>query len=272
MLVIVLPPLVFGFGVRFIGLPVVLLVCILAFFLPAMRVLRGYMLTLLALATGAFVISIFILQNAAYENWVSTLPLGAQIFLGPQFAVGLRLITVAMLAVTLFRNGLKRRDLFLAKSELTASFQGKPLFHRSIPWWLVGGLLFAVVSGLTALFLTLSTRLSPTAFPQLVANLPFILTAGALNAFVEEFGWRSVLLVRSTPLMGPGRANWLQAAYFGLSHYFGTPGGPAGAGMNVAMAWLFGKSVVETRGFTINYVVHVAADSIIFAFFVMAAL
>jgi membrane protease YdiL (CAAX protease family) len=270
MLVIVLPPLILGFGVRFIGVPVVLLLCILTFVWPAIRALRGCMLTLLALVTGAFVISVFITQNASYQNWANTLPLGLQLFVGIQFAVGLRLITVGMLAVTLARSGLKRRDLFLRRSDLAAPFQGKPVFQRSIPWWLVGVLLFVVVSGLTVLFLALSTRLVSGALPQLVLNLPFILTAGALNAFIEEFGWRSVLLARSRTVMGMRLANWLQATYFGLNHYFGTPGGPAGALMNIGLAWMFGKSVTETRGFTVNYLVHVAADSIIFAFFVIS--
>ena len=270
MFTITLPPIILGFGARFIGGPVVLLLCILTFLWPAARALRGSMLTLLALLSGPLVISLFILQNAAYENWVSTLPSGVQIFVGPQFAVGLRFITVGMLAVTLVRSGLRRRDLFLARSDLTTPFQGKPVFQKSIPWWLVGILLFAVVSGLTTLFLALSTRLAPTALPQLEVNLPFILVAAALNTFVEEFGWRSVLLVRSMPVMGPRRANWLQATYFGLSHYYGTPGGLGGALMNIALGWMFGKSVMETRGFTINFAVHVVADSIIFAFFVMA--
>jgi membrane protease YdiL (CAAX protease family) len=177
-----------------------------------------------------------------------------------------------MLAVTLARSGLKRRDLFLRRSDLNSVFQGKPVFQRSVSWRLVGGVLFVVVSWLTILFLALSTRLVSGALPLLVLNLPLILTAAALNAFVEEFGWRSALLVRSTPVKGTRQANWLQAAYFGLNHYFGTPGGLAGTLMNIALGWMFGKSVTETRGFTVNYVVHVAADSIIFTFFVMAAI
>lgn len=271
MFAITLPPFIFGFGARFIGAPAVLLLSALTFLWPALRALRGSMLALLALVTGPLVISLFILQNAAYENWVGTLPIWTQIFLGPQFAVGLRFITVGMLASTLVRSGLKRQDLFLARSDLKAPFQGKPVFRQSVPWWLVGGLLLVVVSGLTTLFLALITRLGPTALPQLLVNLPFILLAGGANTFVEEFGWRSVLLVRSSSVMGPMRANWLQATYFGLTHYYyGTPGGPVGVLMNITLGWLLGKSVLETRGFTVNFVVHIVADAIIFAFFVMA--
>jgi uncharacterized protein len=62
----------------------------------------------------------------------------------------------------------------------------------------------------------------------------------------------------------------LQATYWGLSHYWGTPGGPAGTLMVFTLGWLFGKSVLQTRGSTVNFVVHVAADATIFAFFVMA--
>jgi membrane protease YdiL (CAAX protease family) len=239
----------------------------LSFVWPALRPLRGFLLAFLALQTGAMLVFL-IANNSAYVDWTKTLPLGVRILLIPQFAVGLRLITVALLAVTLIGSGLKRQDLFLARSDLKARFQ---FFGRSMPWWLVGGLMLLGVIGGTSLYLVLSTHVSAAASPRLVVYLPFILIAAAINAFVEEFGWRSVLIARLTPVLGPRQANLLQATYWGLSHYWGTPGGPAGSLMVFAIGWLFGKSVMQTRGFTVNYVVHIAADATVFAFFVMAA-
>jgi membrane protease YdiL (CAAX protease family) len=238
----------------------------LSFLWVVVRPLRGFLLAFLALQTGAMLV-FMIASNAAYADWVKTLPLGPRILLTPQFGVGLRLITVALLAVTLIGSGLKRRDLFLARSDLKAPFQ---FFGRSMPWWLVGGLMLLGVIGGTSLYLVLSTHVSAAALPRVVLYLPFILIAAAINAFVEEFGWRSVLLARLTPVLGPGQANTLQATYWGLSHYWGTPGGLVGSLMVFALGWLFGKSVMQTRGSTVNYVVHVAADATVFAFFVMA--
>ena len=247
---------------------VVLALSALTFLWPTVRKLRGYMLTLLALTTG-FVIVSLIANNAAYVNWAKTLPLGVQILIGPQFP-GLRLITVVLLALSLIGSGLKRKDLFLAKSDLTAPFQSNLFSRRPISWWLVGGLLFVIASGLTVLFMVLSTHFSPAALQRVLINLPFILLAGAFNAFVEEFGWRSVLIARLNPVLGPSQANLLQATYFGLSHYYATPGGPVGVIMTFGLGWMFGKSVQETHGSTINFVTHFMVDSIIFAFYVMA--
>lgn len=243
-----------------------LTLCALTFLWPALRPLRGFLLAFLALQTGAMLVSL-IANNTGYASWVKTLPLGVRILLTPQFGVGLRLITVALVAVTLIGSGLKRRDLFLARSDLQAPFQ---FFGRSMPWWLVGGLMLLVVVGATALFLALSTPVSAKALPRVVIYFPFILLAAAINAFVEEFGWRSVLIARLSPVVGPGQANWLQATYWGLSHYWGSPGGPVGSLMVIVMGWFFGKSVLQTHGCTVNYVVHVAADTTIFIFFVMA--
>src|SRR5215470_7549879 len=159
-----------------------LALCALSFVWPALRPLRGFLLAFLVLQTGAMLVSL-IANNTAYVDWVKTLPLGLRILLTTQFAVGLRLITVALLAVTLIGSGLKRRDLFLARSDLKAPFR---FFGRSMPWWLVGGLMLLVVVGATALFLALSTHVNAAALPQVMVYLPFILIAAAINAFVEE--------------------------------------------------------------------------------------
>jgi hypothetical protein len=40
--------------------------------------------------------------------------------------------------------------------------------------------------------------------------------------------------------------------------------------MNWFQAWLNGKSILETRGFTVAFLLHFAQDAVIFAFFVMS--
>jgi membrane protease YdiL (CAAX protease family) len=139
-----------------------------------------------------------------------------------------------------------------------------------MPWWAQALLFFAIFSGGTALFMTMTTHYSPTAFAQVLNNLPFILLAAAFNAFLEEFIFRSVLLARLIPVLGLQQANWLQATFFGLGHYFGNPSGPLGVLMSGAMGWALGKSILETRGFTIAWVLHFVQDAIIFTFFVMS--
>jgi hypothetical protein len=107
-----------------------LALCALTFLWPAVRPLRGFLLAFLALQTGAMLVFL-IANNGSYVGWVKTLPLGMRILLTPQFSVGLRLITVGLLAVTLIGSGLKRRDLFLARGDIKAVFQ---FAGRSMPW------------------------------------------------------------------------------------------------------------------------------------------
>jgi hypothetical protein len=40
--------------------------------------------------------------------------------------------------------------------------------------------------------------------------------------------------------------------------------------MAALLGWLNGKSMLETRGFTVAFLLHFAQDAVIFAFFVMS--
>ena len=118
--------------------------------------------------------------------------------------------------------------------------------------------------------MAMATGVGSTMLSRLPVALPFILIAAAANAFIEEFVFRSVMLARLSPILGGQQANWLQTILFGLSHYFGTPSGPLGVLMSGFLGWLNGKSMLESRGFTIAFILHFAQDAVIFAFFVLS--
>lgn len=59
---------------------------------------------------------------------------------------------------------------------------------------------------------------------KLVPLLPSILFDAALNAFNEEFTVRAPMLATLEPVAGSRQALWLSACFFGVAHYFGTPG------------------------------------------------
>jgi hypothetical protein len=94
----------------------------------------------------------------------------------------------------------------------------------------------------TAAFLAMATGTDATMLSRLPIAEPFILVASALNACIEEFAFRSVLLARLQPILGDRQANWLQATLFGLRHYFGTQSGPLGVVMAGFLGWLNGKT------------------------------
>jgi membrane protease YdiL (CAAX protease family) len=68
----------------------------------------------------------------------------------------------------------------------------------------------------------------------------------------------------------PSEAILLVGGFFGIIHYFGQPAGWAGVFMAGIAGWIWAKSMIETRGFTIALLVHFVQDLIIFGFLVMS--
>ncbi len=101
--------------------------------------------------------------------------------------------------------------------------------------------------------------------------LPSILFYAALNAFNEEITFRVPMLTTLEPVGGSKHALWMAAYFFGISHYFGTPGGIVGGIASIFMGWILGKAIVETRGLFWTWWIHFLSDIAIFTF-VSAAL
>ncbi len=78
-----------------------------------------------------------------------------------------------------------------------------------------------------------------------LSMLPSILYA-ALNAFNEEMTFRAPMLATLEPTGGSLHAWWMSAYFFGIAHYFGTPGGLAGAVLSIFMGWMLEKAMLET--------------------------
>lgn len=63
----------------------------------------------------------------------------------------------------------------------------------------------------------------------------------------------------------------INAVFFGLSHYlYGSPPGIIGFLMTGFLAWLLGKSILETRGLFWAWFIHFVADVVIFASYAIA--
>jgi membrane protease YdiL (CAAX protease family) len=54
--------------------------------------------------------------------------------------------------------------------------------------------------------------------------------------------------------------------FFGIAHFFGTPGGLLGAALAVFMGWILGKAMVETRGLLWAWWIHFLGDVVVFVF------
>nr|WP_223169140.1 CPBP family intramembrane glutamic endopeptidase [Microbacterium sp. MF43] len=92
-----------------------------------------------------------------------------------------------------------------------------------------------------------------------------IVAFAAMNAFSEEMTYRAPMLATLDPAVGSGHALWQSALFFGVAHYFGTPGGLLGAAASIFMGWLLSKAMLETRGLFWAWFIHFLSDVAIFA-------
>lgn len=178
-------------------------------------------------------------------------------------------VALALLALLRLR-GTTLDALFLTRSDLSARAAPEriPGFRRERPWRRLGAfwggltflltLAFLLVAGANFAFWEYRTT-------QLLAGAALITVGAAVNAFQEEFVFRAAPLSELPAVLGKSHATLLLGAAFGLSHYYGTPGGVPGVLMTFFLGWWLGKSVLETRGITLAWTVHFLLDVIILA-------
>lgn len=248
-----------------------LLVLALATFIwKPLRPLRNFLIAMFAFF-GLFQLSLHI--NFA-------LPALQALFGGSAFDVrmqaeqtGKLAVSLAMIA-TLLVLRLKRHDFFLARGDLRAPIEPVRLlgFPKPDPWSSFG-MQWAIYIALTlAVIQYLSLRPSTTIMLKVVPILPSILFYAALNAFNEETTYRAPMLATLEPVGGSKHALWMSAYFFGVAHYFGTPGGIVGGIVSIFMGWILGKGMVETRGSFWTWWIHFLSDIAIFTFLAVALL
>lgn len=173
----------------------------------------------------------------------------------------------------LFLLGYKRRKMFLACGDLRAPIEPVKLlgFLKPVPWTAFGLQWGFYIAAALAIMLYLGARPDGEALRRVLPILPSVLFYAALNAFNEEVTYRVPMLTTLEPVAGSRQALWMAAYFFGIAHYFGTPGGILGGIASVFMGWILGKAVVETRGLFWAWWIHFLSDVTIF-FFVAVSL
>jgi membrane protease YdiL (CAAX protease family) len=110
---------------------------------------------------------------------------------------------------------------------------------------------------------------------DLAAAVPFIAVgavAALLNAFWEEAAFRAAPLSMLQRAIGPSAGVIVLALWFGLGHYYGgIPSGAFGAFAAGAVALLFGRAMIETRGLGWPLALHFAGDFVIYTFLAIAS-
>jgi membrane protease YdiL (CAAX protease family) len=233
-----------------------------------LRTLSGFVLALAALRFGWYVAAPWIETHTAYHDWMRNASWGRRLF----FARALLLVSSALTALTLIGSGIGRRDLFLRVGNLRAPAQPEPVlwYRRPIRWTRLGFAMLLLFGVALPLFLYFSVRPDFARIARVGEFLPWILATAVLNAANEEFQFRSVPLARLKTAISPREAVLLTGIFFGIGHYYGQPSGPIGVFMAAFAGWIWGKSMIETRGFTWAFSIHAVQDVVILSFLAMS--
>jgi membrane protease YdiL (CAAX protease family) len=183
-----------------------------------------------------------------------------------------KLAVSVVMIVILFVLGYKRRDFFLARGNLRTPIEPVPWlgFPKPDPWPRFGLQWALYIAIALAVIQYLGMRPSGNLVLRVIPFLPSILFYAALNAFNEEITFRSPLLATLEPVGGSRHALWMAAYFFGIAHYFGTPGGILGGIASIFMGWILGKAMLETRGLFWAWWIHFLSDVAIFVFLAMS--
>lgn len=241
------PPRWLGLG----GLAVLMGLLLLSLPAGSLRPLRGYFAALAAFRGGSLLADA-LAPAFAPGDWIH----------GMIARAALQLIPCAFMALTLARSGLGRRDVFLAVGDMDAPAR-MPWGMGSPSWRCFGPLLLVVLAAGLSVQLLITVKPDPRMLGSALRILPWALAFAALNAAQEEFRFRAVFLARLAPRLGAAQALLITSALFGLEHWFGHPSGPSGVLLAGFAGYLWGKSMLETRGSGWAWLIHAFQDVVI---------
>lgn len=182
-------------------------------------------------------------------------------------------VAVALVMVSvLLAVGYRRREIFLARGDLHAPITPVRAlgFPRAVPWSRFALQWSVYIAVVVALGQWLVLRPDAGTMLAVAPMTPSILLYAAVNAVTEELTYRAPLLATLEPVVGGRAALWQSAVFFGMVHYFGTPGGVGGAAVTVFLGWLLAKALLETRGLFWAWWIHFLSDVAIFTFLTAA--
>ncbi len=230
--------------------------------------------TLRPLRFYAGIFLVFKLADAALK-WVGAQSWWQSRFAGPQMTfftgyLGVYILDVGLALVVLAALWLiwrKRSAFFLIKGQLDAPIE--PVRWLGIgagESWRTFGWIFAGVAALAiGVPLFLGLRLAPGTFARALPLLPAAVLFAAINAFNEEIYFRTSFLSTLHEVIGKPHALLISSVFFGLGHYlYGSPPGFIGALLPGFLAWLIGKSMLETKGFGWPWFIHFVPDVVVF--------
>jgi hypothetical protein len=227
----------------------------------------------------ACIMFVFYLAFAA-STWIGDTPWWQSRFAGeqPSFSIAylgayIRDVGVALIVIVgLWLIKKRRSAFFLVKGQLNAPIEPvRWLGIRQGESWRRFGWIFALVAGAVVLVPTmLGIRLSTGMLLRAVPMLPAAVIFAAINAFTEEIYFRTSLLSTLHEVIGTNNTLLINVFFFGIAHYlYGSPPGIVGFLMTGFLAWIMGKSILETKGLVWAWFIHFVPDVVIFVSYAM---
>lgn len=212
--------------------------------------LRGFIVTLVAFLAGNWVQRTIEL----HWYWFQHTHISRQMYADAWLA----LIPSALIALTLFRSGLTRRDIYLVPGNLNARVSGLGPVRWTV---LIPVFILLTIFGLREQLKYILGNTHAAQRPGWIALILLSVTFAAINAANEEFRFRFVLLAHGRRAVGPSAALWMTSINFGLAHWgSGHPGGPTGALTTTLFAILLVRSLYDTEGGLAAWLIHTASD------------
>ena len=182
----------------------------------------------------------------------------------------MRICASLVMLLVLLSMGLKRQDFFLTLGNLKAVAEPEKWgIPRKPETWPGFSLRYAVI--IVVLFLLFMVpAMQPSLSNLSVGLVLFAALCAVMNAFAEEFLYRSALLPQVLPLFGKGASMILVASWFGIGHYFGVPSGSAGVILVTIGGWIFAKSMIETQGMGWALFLHFVSDFTVYLIILLA--
>ena len=228
-----------------------------------------------ALVMLVFFLALEVTARIRNGEWWQTTFNGENVSFGLGF-LGIFLLDTAvalMVLLTLWLIHRKMSAFFFVKGHLDAPIE--PVRWLGIGKdgsWKFFGWFFAVVAAAAVAIPTiLSLRPTGEVLLQAASLLPVAILCAAVNAFNEEAYFRLSFLSTLTDTVGKNHILLMSSFFFGMNHWlYGSPPGLVGFLMTGFLAWLIGKSILETKGLFWGWFIHFLPDMVVFASYAIA--
>lgn len=95
---------------------------------------------------------------------------------------------------------------------------------------------------------------------QIFRSLPAAILLSAFNSFTEEIIFRVIGIEGLSSVLSISVMAILSGLWFGIPHYFGTPGKIPGVLMAGFLGWIAAISILETGGIAVAWGIHFVQD------------